>query len=652
MNKYRPQHKWLDWRSVKFQLDPLSFALSAVENVASDAGDAAASAGGGGGLANLIPEVASMGSQLLTGNPSQTMLQGGVSGGPGGSIAPQVQHYGPFGLLTKTIPGLVSAPPSPTYANSLQFGPIPAMAQTSPTPLTPMAMPMPLAGPSGSGMMVGGSMMPSIGSGPMPQVSTPGMAPSPPVPVQASYAPQMGGQPSMPFMSPYTPQPAGPQAQAAAPYPAAAPAAPQMSPWQATAMNQLQQAGISPASMSQALMPTIMAAQQGQAAAPALSMFPNPPPFIPMAGSAGAGQPGVPVQGANVAPSEGGLPNVIGAAAGYPAMLAQGLQGAMDNVNSFNNALKEGSKQVEGAAEVVKQSILGPAEKEVKDELATPQFTATDKDGKEQTMTLPEYRKHLRASIQAGNEEINKLQTAYENVGKTPEIGTEIETEQKEKDRRHEEAEGFMQGQPKKAQGGLMKWAERGFELSDIAAEKGVIANKIAMQEHQQGQLQQQAAYLDSRVDAIRNRYQKASELAYKAAQDMRDNYYKIAETMLGGVKGINELQAQTIRGSIADMQHQGQIEQMQNQNALTAAKIQEEATKNAQNIEFQTANAGRQAYQAAQHDKTLLVTEMMKKLQPNLPPDKLAKALQQFMSEIDISKVEPPGITTAEAKK
>jgi hypothetical protein len=635
MNKYRPQHKWLDWRSVKFQLDPLSFALSAVENVASDAGDAAASAGGGGGLANLIPEVASMGSQLLTGNPSQTMLQGGVSGG-GGSIAPQVQHYGPFGLLTKTIPGLVSAPPSPTYANSLQFGPIPAMAQTSPTPLTPMAMPMPLAGPSGSGMMVGGSMMPSIGSGPMPQVSTPGMAPSPPVPVQASYAPQMGGQPSMPFMSPYTPQPAGPQAQAAAPYPAAAPAAPQMSPWQATAMNQLQQAGISPASMSQALMPTIMAAQQGQAAAPALSMVPNPPPFIPMAGSAGAGQPGVPVQGANVAPSEGGLPNIIGAAAGYPQMLAQGLQGAMDNVASFNNALKEGSKQIEGAAEVVKQGILGPAEKEVEDELGKPIVEAGGKQ-----LTLPAYRKVLRDAVQEGNKQIDDLQTQYQNVS----------LDQDDKDRAQEEAQAFTGSAPKKAQGGLMKWASRGFEMSDIAASKGAIANEIAMKQNQQAGLQAQTKALDDRVDAIRNRYQKASELAYKAAQDMRDNYYKIADTMLGGVKGINELQAQTIRGSIADMQHQGQIEQMQQQNALTASKIGHEAEMKGMELQEKAQEAGQKGYQEAQKQRSQLVIEMMKKLPAAQQPDALSKALKQFMDETSITAT-PSESAITEAKK
>jgi hypothetical protein len=592
----------------------------------------------GGGLLGGLGGIAS----LLTGGLSSLFAPTAPSGGGGGSGGgeePYTTAGGPFGIGSHTIPGLTAAPPTPTYAPTLQFGPIPAMAQTNSMPLTPLTPMAPLPGPSMGGMsMGGGGSMPSMGGGAPGQVVTPGMsAGGGPMPQQTPYMPQMSQQ-QMPFMAPdgsvQSPQQSQP---AAAPYPASPMAQPQqMAPWQQAAMSQLQQSGISPASMSQALMPTALAyteQPQGQTAQ-ANGLVPPPPPYIPTVG--GNGQ----VQSPQGQPPQGGIVNLIGAAAAYPQMLSSNLQGAMDNVNAFNTALKEGSKQIEGAAEVVKQGILGPAQKEVEDELGKPQFAATGADGQPKEMTLPEYRKMLRGAIQAINEDVDKLQGQYQNVG----------TDKEDTDRGHEEAEAFASGFPKAQRGGLMKMLEHGFEMSNIATSKGAIAQTIAMKQNQQATLQAQADKLDARVDAVRNRYQRTAEVANQAAQHMRDSYYKSADTMLSGVKGINELQAQTLRAYIADKHAEGQIEQMQQQNALTAAKIGHEADMKGMELQEKAAEAGQKGYQEAMKQKTQLVGDAIKKMKPSSAAD-LAKAMKQLMDTIDINPVPPAGAIT-EAKK
>lgn len=640
MQRWRTRH---DIRGICSDfIDPASIlGLSGIGDLFGDSASsgmgAAVNLGGGGTSFNPSSLIPGLG-ELFQGTPPSTSDAGGPAG-----IAPYTTAGGPFGIGSHTIPGLTAAPPTPTYAPTLQFGPIPAMAQTAPNPLTPLTPMTALPGPSSSGMLMGGVSMSSPINSPIPQVITPGMsAGGGPMPQQTPYMPQMSQQ-QMPFMAPDGSVQAPQQPQpAAAPYPASPMAQPQqMAPWQQAVMSQLQQSGISPASMSQALMPTALAytgQPQGQAAAPASGLVPPPPPYIPTVGSNGQPQsPQGQQQGQQTPPQGGGIVNVISAISGYPKMLLDSLQQAQGSVDAFNGALKAGSTELEGAITTARQALLGPAQDEVREALTTPVATVTGENGQKKELTAPQYKRYLTNGIQALNEDIAKLNEQYQKVGAAPETGSEIAADEAQKSTWHEEAQSFASGFPKKQQGGLMKMLESGFGKQNISESKGAIADDIAKLENQRAGLQAQAAGLDARIDVARNRFQKATELANKAAESMRSGYYDSAKAMVDGVKGMNQLQAETARGFISDQQHQGMIEQMQNQNALTAAKIWHEADMKGMELQEKAQEAGQKGYQATQQQRTTLVAELMKKLPPGKSPDYYAKAFNQLMDATNV---------------
>jgi hypothetical protein len=543
---------------------------------------------------------------------------GGGAASSNGAFAPSQMSYGPFGLLTKTLPGSVGDAPAPTYANTLQFGPIPAMASTSPTPLTPMAGLTPLPGPApSSGAAMGMAPSENFGGGPnIGMGSSPGAAPSSPTPASPQLMPQLPQQPSMPYATPFNPaQSTSPEAQPSGVGGGApAQAAPPITPWQRAALDQMAQAGtLSPASISQATMPTVLS---GTVTNGPPTLVPPPPPYQSM-----MAQPMAPytpnVNGMPITEDAAGHANLLSAAAGYPAMLAQNLNQSKENVAAFNHALLQGSAEIEQAAQVVKDGIMAPAKKEMDDLQAS---------GMLETM------KDLNHAIQKANAKAFDLSEAADNVG----------LDQADHERAHKTGEAFAGGGKQRAN--FIDFISGGVETQTATAKANTLRLQAAQQQELVKGYMTQMAALREQFNKAKDRYMKSQELAETAANDMRQNYYKAADAMLGGVKGINELQTQSIRASIADQQHQGLVEQQATANQLTRDKMQEAADANKMKINADLAKEESKGYQEAEKRRNELVGEAMKKLRPGMTPEQISKALSQFMKQVDVkpAKEEP----------
>lgn len=208
---------------------PISGGVSAAENAVNDLG------GGGGGF---DPISASLQLFQALNQPGGTgpVLTGGVSGGGGQAsiVAPQEYNYGPFGLLTKKIPGAIAAPEA-TYAPTLQFTQpnVPTIGQPQVPQLLPMQTPQVASAPHIASPSAYAAPQQMQGqSAPQPLQQAPQSPLQPPNPAQ--YPPELQGMAQNPLYAPDLPPPPEPappgtlqgyvQQQAVA-QPAAAPAA-------------------------------------------------------------------------------------------------------------------------------------------------------------------------------------------------------------------------------------------------------------------------------------------------------------------------------------------------------------------------------------------------------------------------------------------
>jgi len=349
--------------------------------------------------AALAPETAGLSALLpfalsALGNGGSGNAQAPQTGG-GGSIAPSVQHYGPFGLLTSHTAGLAAQAPAPVYPNTLQFGPLPQAPQASIAPMQSMS-----TTPTPSGPIIGGGgavpMMPAMNNSPVPTAVMPAMNPGAgPMPAQQPYLPQQAQQPQSPFIAPYNPQADNNFPQPPPQYQSpAAPAGPQMSPWQQSAANQLTGLSGQPASAIPAMINSgsgILgnAVQQGGQAgigsALNFSAFPltagqaeeqrilasvPPPP------GSGVSFANTPQQAQQTAPSQQPV-----------ATQAQLLQQAGDqfaaneaalvgsetgNINTMSQYLTKAQKRVDDAADLAKNYLLNRANVDFKHKVGRP----------------------------------------------------------------------------------------------------------------------------------------------------------------------------------------------------------------------------------------------------------------------------------------
>jgi hypothetical protein len=389
---YQPQHKWLDLRSVKHQVPSSGFLINAL-NSGGDASslfsDAAEDASSFSPLAPISMAV-QLG-QALSPPPQQSA----PPQSPGGAIAPQVEHYGPMGLLTTHIAGLASPPPVSPLPQTLQFGAPPTAPQTSIAPLQTMGNipggPMTI-GSTGAAM----PMMPSTAS-PIPQGVSPAMFPgNAPAPPQTPYQPQQPQYPMMPY-APGAPQP--PAAYQAPSTPSSPQSAPQPAPWQQSAMNQISGLSGQPA---QALPAAINSGSGvlGNAVGPmsmlnrmanltALSLpggngTPTPQQIAKMNGMVPKPPPGVPDMmqaGANMAAAV--VPSSEQPVSTQAALMAQaGEKFAQDeaaiigsetgDINNMAKYLTNAQKRADGIADLAKDYLLNRANVDFKHKVMMP----------------------------------------------------------------------------------------------------------------------------------------------------------------------------------------------------------------------------------------------------------------------------------------